>query len=117
MAPRKRARHDSNAPEISRPLEIKPTMEADSFREELVNMWREGRLCDVTIVVEGRSFPAHRLVLSAESPLYMKPMLSSSFAESKEQTITLKEVSSSLFEAALTFMYTRRCTLASELEL
>ena len=117
MAPRKRARNDSNAPEISRPLEIKATMEADSFREELVSMWREGRLCDVTIVVEGRSFPAHRLVLSAESPLYMKPMLSTSFAESKEQTITLKEVSSSLFEAALTFMYTRRCTLASELEL
>ena len=56
MAPRKRARHDSNAPEISRPLEIKATMEADSFREELVNMWREGRLCDVTIEVEGRSF-------------------------------------------------------------
>ena len=95
MASRKRARKDSNAPELSaRPLEIKATMEADSFREELVSMWREGRLCDVTIVVEGRSFPAHRLVLSAESPLYMKPMLSTSFAESRECTCSMVKVPS-----------------------
>lgn len=80
-------------------------------------MWREGRLCDVTIAVEGRSFQAHRLVLSAESPEYMKPMLSTSFAESRECTVTLQEVTAHMFEATLEFMYTRQCSLPSAYDL
>jgi hypothetical protein len=105
MPPRKRARSAAAKPD-AQPLVIKARDAAavDSFREELISMWREGRLCDVTILVEGRSFPAHRLVLSAESPEYMKPMLTTSFAESRDNKVSLQEVTPALFEAALEFM-------------
>ena len=68
MPPRKRAR----APVISAAPTTIALQRGDhtSFLEGLAELWRAGTLCDVTVLVGGRSFKAHRLVLAASSPYF-----------------------------------------------
>uniref|UniRef100_A0A7S3AJH0 BTB domain-containing protein n=1 Tax=Haptolina ericina TaxID=156174 RepID=A0A7S3AJH0_9EUKA len=88
--------------------------EADALRSNLAVLWREGTLCDVTLIASARHFPAHRLVLAAASP-YMKALLAGEhFAESTAKEFELPELSASAFECVLEFIYTRQCVLPSE---
>eukprot|EP00966_Prymnesium_polylepis_P239564 5540412-Prymnesium_polylepis.1 len=61
MAPRKRARGTA-----AEPAEAAPRVALSGGREAacpdgMVQLWREGSLCDAVITVEGRAFHAHRL--------------------------------------------------------
>jgi hypothetical protein len=70
--------------------------EADALRSNLAVLWREGTLCDVTLIASARHFPAHRLVLAAASP-YMKALLAGEhFAESTAKEFELPELSASV---------------------
>ena len=63
-------------------------------------------LCDITLVAkEGRGFKAHRNVLSAASPFFAK-LLQSDMKEKDEGTIRFKEISASIVEDVLEFIYT-----------
>lgn len=42
-----------------------------AFRQELTRLWLNGVLCDVTLVVAGRRYPCHRLILAASCPYFM----------------------------------------------
>ena len=73
-------------------------------------LWSEGLLCDATVIVEGRHFAAHRLVLAASSA-YMKCAFSIGMAEGRSATITLDELGTTVFEACLEWMYKGVVTL------
>lgn len=60
---------------------------------------------DVTFVVDGEEFPAHRAVLAARSPVF-KAQLLGSMAEAKMPSITLQDIAPATFKAMLRFMYT-----------
>ena len=111
MPPRKRAR----APVISAAPTTIALQRGDhtSFLEGLAELWRAGTLCDVTVLVGGRSFKAHRLVLAASSPYFAA--MNGGWAEASTDEITLQELSAPAFEAVLSFLYTRRCELAEDL--
>ena len=84
--------------------------EQASFCVELMkrlNMQRgQGYLCDVTLVAkEGKEFKAHRNVLSAASPFFDK-LLQSEMKEMKEGIIRFEEISASIMEDILEFIYT-----------
>jgi len=68
----------------------------------------------VQLVVEGRIFEAHRLVLAASSP-FMKALLSGPFRDALQPSIHLPELAASVFEAVLEFIYSGQVTLSVEL--
>ena len=74
---------------------------------------REGSLCDVTVVVEGREFSAHRNVLAASSP-YFQNMFTSDMREKTESKVTIEALTSSVMEDLLSFLYTGAVEIASE---
>ena len=85
-------------------------IEQTSFCVELMkrlNIQRkEDYLCDVTLVTNDNSdFKAHRNVLSAASPFFCK-LLESDMKENREGIIRFEEISGSIMEDVLEFIYT-----------
>lgn len=62
-------------------------------------------LCDVTIIVDGKHFEVHKLVLAATSP-YFKAIFTSNMKESNENTVTLHGSNKEAVEIITNFLYT-----------
>jgi len=60
---------------------------------------------DVSFVVDGDEFPAHRAVLAARSPVF-KAQLLGSMTDAKMRSITLHDIAPATFKLMLRFMYT-----------
>ncbi|KAF8646581.1 hypothetical protein HU200_065805 [Digitaria exilis] len=60
---------------------------------------------DVSFLVDGEEFPAHRAVLAARSPVF-KAQLLGSMADAKMQSITLHDIVPTAFRLMLGFIYT-----------
>ncbi|XP_066601268.1 kelch-like protein 18 isoform X2 [Prorops nasuta] len=75
---------------------------------------KQGKLCDVTLEVDGQAFSAHRVVLAGSIP-YFRGMFLSNMQESNQKEIILKEGIDALALGALvSFSYTGRITLTNE---
>ena len=73
---------------------------------EGLNRLRLGsQLCDVVIFVDGEQFPAHRVVLAANTP-YFEAMFSGGLEESNQKTVTLREVKSTAVKEIIDYCYT-----------
>ena len=100
--------------------DLEPISEAEqaSFCVELMkrlNMQRgQDCLCDITLVAkEGKEFKAHRNVLSAVSPFFVK-LCQSEMKETKEGIIRFEEISASILEGVLEFIYTGNVEIDGE---
>ncbi|CAM0911930.1 unnamed protein product [Alopecurus aequalis] len=60
---------------------------------------------DVSFIIDGETFPAHRWVLAARSPVF-RAELFGSMTEATMQFITLHEIAPATFRIMLRFMYT-----------
>lgn len=69
---------------------------------------------DVSFVVNGETFPAHRAVLAARSPVF-KAQLLGSMADAKMSSITIPDITSVTFKAMLRYMYTDALPADTEL--
>jgi speckle-type POZ protein len=69
---------------------------------------------DVSFVVNGETFPAHRAVLAARSPVF-KAQLLGSMADAKMSSITIPDIASVTFKAMLRYMYTDALPADTEL--
>ncbi|KAJ1269254.1 hypothetical protein BS78_07G196900 [Paspalum vaginatum] len=69
---------------------------------------------DVSLVVDGEEFPAHRAVLAARSPVF-KAQLLGSMADAKMSSITMQDIAPETFRAMLRFIYTDACPADDEL--
>ena len=92
--------------------------EQASFCVELMKRLEAQRaqnyLCDITLVAkEGKEFRAHRNVLSAASPFFAK-LLQCDMKERDEGIIRLEEISESIMEDILEFIYTGRVVINEE---
>ena len=84
--------------------------EQSSFCVELMkrlNMQRhQSSFCNITLIAkEGNEFKAHRNVLSAASPFFLK-LLQSEMKEKEEGVIRFEEISKSILSDVLEFIYT-----------
>ena len=72
-----------------------------------LNMQRkQDHLCDITLVTkDDKEFKAHRNVLSAASPFFHK-LLQSDMKENREGIVRFEEISGSIMEDVLEFIYT-----------
>ena len=75
-------------------------------------LWANDKLCDVTVIVEGKEFPAHSVVLATHSDYFLSLLLKEMNGATVPQRVTLGGlVSASGFGRLLGYMYT------SEIEL
>ena len=99
-------------------LELISEVQQNLFCVELMkrlNMQRrQDYLCDITLVAnEGKEFKAHKNVLSAVSPFFDK-VFQSEMKENEEGIIRFEEISASILEDVLEFIYTGHVMILDE---
>lgn len=70
-------------------------------------------LCDVSLVVQGQTIPAHRLVLASCSP-YFNAMFTSNLKECHEKTVTLCEHDAEAITEVVKFAYSGKLDLTEK---
>ena len=98
---------------------VEPTITLGAGLEtELVQglavLWRGGRLCDVTIVVQERGFRAHRVILAAISEP-MRALFESGLSDGNSPSVKLDELDANVFEPLLEHCYTGVCSFPESL--
>lgn len=105
---------------LSKMEDLQPMSAAEetSFCVELMkrlNMQRkQDYLCDVALLTnDDRKLKAHRNILSAASPFFCK-LLQSDMKENREGVVRFEEISGSIMEDVLEFIYTGTVEVTSE---
>ena len=76
------------------------------------NIRREGKLCDVNIIVGDHTLQGHRIVLAANIP-YFRAMFTHDMAESRQPNITMHSIDPSAAESLINFAYTGKVTIST----
>lgn len=88
--------YDSRVPPI-----VKPSI----LYNQLGTLLSVEKGADIKFEVDGRSFPAHRSVVAASSPVF-RAHISHLMKEPKEQSIKITDIEAPVFEALLLYIYT-----------
>lgn len=89
---------DSNSPDIKE--------EKDDARKYISKLFDTKKYSDVTFVVNGLEYRAHKNILSRFD--YFDSMFSSSFQEGKENKISISDIAPEIFNIMLEFIYRNR---------
>ncbi|XP_067944567.1 kelch-like protein 5 [Watersipora subatra] len=92
---------------------FQPKNHADKILSRLTDCFNAHTLTDVTLVAEGCTIPAHRLVLSACSD-YFSAMFTNDLLEAEENEITLQGIDGNALSAIITYMYTGSLSMQAE---
>ncbi|XP_067417096.1 kelch-like protein 6 [Emydura macquarii macquarii] len=79
----------------------------------LKQIYLNQQFCDATLVVEGRRFPCHRVLLASVSP-YFRVMFTSSFKESQDGEVFLKGIAPFTIQSILNYLYLEEILLTAE---
>ncbi|KAL6874007.1 hypothetical protein ACP4OV_014089 [Aristida adscensionis] len=86
------------------PLPI-PTIPSSNLHRQLCELLQSQTEADVTFVVSGERFPAHKLILAARSPVF-KAEFFGHMSERTSQRVKVKDMEAGVFKAMLHFIYT-----------
>lgn len=92
---------------------IPPSPGPKSLRHDLGELLRKGTGSDVTLVVAGESFAAHKAILASRSPVFMAQFFGH-MKEARSQGVEIRDMDVAVFRAMLRFIYT---DMVPELEL
>jgi len=84
--------------------------ESSSLAEDLKLFFSNQMGADISFIVEGKEFRAHKTILSARSPVFAA-MLSSEMRETYLNRVDIEDVTPDIFEALLRFIYTDQVDL------
>ena len=84
----------------------------DSFKA-LYDFYQQGQLCDVELKVGTKTINCHRVVLACVSR-YFKVMFTSEMAESRNKSVSIKDIDEKAMELLVNFAYTSKITLTIE---
>ena len=100
---------------LSQPLTDDPAKYHEEMMKRLDTLRRNERFCDVTVVVQGKEFATHKVVLSATSPFLLR-LLENKMVESKEEIIrlNLEETTASVMEDVLEYIYTGNVAVTAD---
>lgn len=76
---------------------------------QMNKMRLHSELCDVRLMVGGRAFQVHRVVLAASGP-YFSALFNTAMSEAQEEEVHIAGVEADVFESLLEFIYTGRYT-------
>ena len=95
--------------------DLQPISSAEQDAAKRLNMLRrQDHLCDVTLVTkDDKEFKVHRNVLSAASPFFFK-LLQSDMKENREGIVQFEEISGTVMEDVLEFIYTGSVEVTQE---
>lgn len=79
----------------------------------LYDFYKNKELCDVEICCGKRTIKCHRVVLACASR-YFKLMFTSEMAESRQSSITIKDIDEGALEQLIKFAYTSKIVLTTE---
>ena len=82
---------------------------AEEVLKGLASLREEKVLCDVQLKAQGQQIAGHKAVLAAASP-YFRAMFGGSFKETKDQVVSMKEVSFIGLRAVIECIYTTELT-------
>ncbi|XP_021004426.1 uncharacterized protein [Parasteatoda tepidariorum] len=88
-----------------------PDYESDESKL-LRSMFEDKTFCDVTLMAEGKTIPAHKCVLSVRSPVF-RAMFESDMKETQTSSVDICDLSAATLNHMLTFVYTNNVDLAS----
>ncbi len=77
---------------------------------DLLDLYRSKEYTDVTFVVSGQRFPAHKVVLAARCT-YFRILLYGDMKEAREDEIPFKDATPESFEHLLEYIYSGKITL------
>ncbi|VDK71576.1 unnamed protein product [Litomosoides sigmodontis] len=80
--------------------------------EHIGNLYITGECSDITLKVEGRLVPAHRVILAARSQ-YFRALLYNGMRETRDSEIELVDTSFSGFKVLMKYIYTGKLSLSS----
>jgi len=83
---------------------------ADNLSTLLDVLSPEDAFSDVTFKVEGKEFYAHKSILAARSPVFMR-MFKADMREKADGVVVIRDISSSVFSQMLRYLYSGRCEL------
>ncbi|XP_037937944.1 kelch-like protein 26 [Teleopsis dalmanni] len=87
--------------------------QAEVLQSGLYALRSNDQLCDITLVVEGRSFKAHRVVLAACSD-YFRAMFTDAVLEARQSKVQIHGISARGIELLINFIYTSNLVLDYE---
>ncbi|GBN88585.1 Speckle-type POZ protein [Araneus ventricosus] len=90
-------------PEYIKTADIKKSV--SDLKVDIGSMLRDNILCDVKLSAESETFPAHRFILSARSPVF-RAMFQSDMKEKVQDRIVIKDLKPDTVFRMLHFMYT-----------
>lgn len=76
-----------------------------SLSHHLGELLRHGTGADVTLVVSGKCFPAHRAILASRSPVFMASLFGD-MKEKSSRSVEIRDIEPQVFGAMLGFIYT-----------
>lgn len=83
----------------------------DYITHGLKQLLEAQQLCDVTLLVEGKKFMCHRVLLAAVSP-YFRAMFTSPLVESRLTEIRLEDVAPTVMDTVIRFVYSGEAGLS-----
>ena len=100
---------------VSHSMSADPSQHHEELIERINALRTKHRFCDVTVVVKGEEFQAHKLVLAATSPFFLS-LLESQMKERTEDVIKieLQEATAPVIEQVLAYVYTGNVSLTTE---
>ena len=100
---------------VSHSMSANPSQHREELIERINALRTNQRFSDVTVVVKGEEFQAHKIVLAAASPFFLS-LLESQMKETTENTIKieLEEATASVMEEVLAYVYTGNASLTKE---
>jgi hypothetical protein len=94
-----------------------PAVEGRTFGINFANYLGQQALSDVTFVLPGKSFPAHKIILCAQSPPFQSMLETGPWRENHQKEVHLEDVSATAFGYVLEYLYTGDAKLSVKNEL
>ncbi|XP_067031858.1 kelch-like protein 12 isoform X1 [Acropora muricata] len=100
---------------VSHSMSANPSQHREELIERINALRTSQCFSDVTVVVKGEEFQAHKIVLAAASPFFLS-LLESQMKETTENMIKieLEEATASVMEEVLAYVYTGNASLTEE---
>ena len=90
-----------------------PAIGRKQYEQYMTQLLTTGDMSDITFVVKGHTFNAHKIIVSA-SPVLAAMFQGEKFREGRSNSVQIDDIDSKVFEQLLHFLYTGRAPLWGE---